>query len=129
MSNSRFPHTCTISRTDESSQFDDGTSTLLYSGSCRKELNKWDDAHYVNSANTAIWILSVPIRVIVKFGDTVSVDDGICEIKGNVSDWQVTNITHTNSDGVFTKDASGNVTSLDGTTTKGMHIYISVTKN
>ena len=83
MSNSRFPHTCTISRTDESSQFDDGTSTLLYSGSCRKELNKWDDAHYVNSANTAIWILSVPIRVKVKFGDTVSVDDGICEIKGN----------------------------------------------
>jgi len=129
MGNPRFPHKCDIERVDGSSQLGDTESTFIYSGSCRKELNKWDDAHYVNSANTAIWILSVPIRVKVKFGDTVSVDDGICEIKGNVSDWQVTNITHTNSDGVFTKDASGNVTSLDGTTTKGMHIYISVTKN
>jgi hypothetical protein len=30
---------------------------------------------------------------------------------------------------VFQKDDSGNVTSLDGTTTKGMHIYVQVTKN
>ncbi len=129
MSNPRFPHTCTIIRKEEASQFDDSNNTFLYIGSCRKELNQWNNSHYQNSANTAEWILSLPIVVKVKFGDVVTVDDGICEIKGNVSDWQVTNITHTNSDGVFTKDASGNVTSLDGTTTKGMHIYISVTKN
>jgi len=129
MSNPRFPHTCTITR--QSGDFQDGdvTSTLLYSGSCRKELNKFDNQHSTNSANTAQWMLSVPIQIKILFGDIVTVDDGIADIKGIVSDWEVTNLTHYNSDGVFQKDDSGNVTSLDGTTTKGMHIYVQVTKN
>ena len=129
MSNPRFPHTCTIIRKEEASQFDDSNNTFLYSGSCRKELNQWDKSHYQNSANTAEWILSLPIVVKVKFGDVVTVDDGICPIEGTVGDWQVTNIEHDNSDGSFTKDENDNEKSLDGTTTKGMHIYVSVTKS
>lgn len=129
MSNPRFPHNCTISRLTGDAQDGELTNTLLYSGSCRKELNKFDDQHYSNSANTSQWILSMPIEVKVMFGDVVVVNDGIAEIKGVVSDWEVTNITHYNKDGVFQKDADGNVTSLYGTTTRGMHIYVSVTKN
>jgi hypothetical protein len=74
-------------------------------------------------------MLSVPIQIKILFGDIVTVDDGIADIKRIVSDWEVTNITHYNEDGVFTKDNDGNVTSLYGTTTRGMHIYVSVTKN
>jgi hypothetical protein len=129
MGNPRFPHKCDIERVDGSSQLGDTESTFIYSGSCRKELNTWNDSHYQNAANTAQWILSLPVEVMVNFGDVVTVDDGISPIKGTVSDWQTTNITHQNSDGTFTKDADGKVTSLDGTTTKGMHIYVSVTKN
>lgn len=129
MYNPRFPHTCIISRQTGDAQDGELTDSVLYNGSCRKELDKFDDQHSANSANTSQWLLSMPIEVKIKFGDVVLVDDGIAEIKGTVSDWEVTNITHYNSNGVFTKDEKGNVTSLDGTKTKGMHIYVSVTKN
>jgi hypothetical protein len=129
MNNPRFPHTCKISRQTGDAQDGDLTDNLIYNGSCRKELDKFNDSHYQNTANTSQWILSLPIEVKVLFGDTVLVDDGIADIKGVVSDWEVTNITHYNEDGVFQKDADGNVTSLFGTTTKGMHLYVSVTKN
>lgn len=129
MDNPRFPHTCVITREEGDPQDGEMTSTLLYSGSCRKELNKFDNQHYANSANTAQWMISLPKEIKVLFGDIVRVDDGIADIEGVVSDWEVTNITHYNEDGVFTKDNDGNVTSLYGTTTRGMHIYVSVTKN
>lgn len=128
MSNPRFPHICTISRTEGDSQLGTTTTAIIYKGSCRKELNNQSDAP-VGSASTAQWILSLPIISKVKFGDNVMVDDGIAELKGNVSDWQVTNIEHINSDGVFTEDINGVKTSLDGTTTKGFHIYVNMTKN
>ena len=129
MSNPRFPHTCIITREEGDPQDGEMTSTILFNGSCRKELTKFNDRHYQNAANTSQWILSLPIGVKILFGDKVKVNDGIADIEGIVSDWEVTNITHYNSDGVFQKDADGNVTSLDGTTTKGMHIYVDVTKN
>jgi hypothetical protein len=129
MSNPRFPHTCVISRQTGDVQDGELTITQLYSGSCRRELDKFDNQHYQNSANTAQWVLSLPIEVKIIFGDVISVNDGITEIKGVISDWEVTNIAHYNEEGVFTKDSDGNVTSLFGTTTKGMHLYVSVTKN
>ena len=129
MGNPRFPHTCVIYRQTGDVQDGELSDEQIYSGSCRKELDKFDDQHYSNSANTSQWVLSLPIEVRVLFGDTVLVNDGISEIKGVVNDWEVTNITHYNGDGVFQKDADGNVTSLSGTTTNGMHLYVSVTKN
>lgn len=129
MNNPRFPHTCVISRMQGDPQDGVLTSTQLYSGSCRKELNKFEDQHYSNSANTAQWIISLPIRVKIKFGDVVNVDDGIADISGTISDWETTNISHYNSGGVYTEDSSGNKKILDGTTTVGMHIYVNVTKN
>ena len=129
MNNPRFPHTCVISRMQGDPQDGVLTSTQLYSGSCRKELNKFEDQHYSNSANTAQWIISLPIRVKIKFGDVVNVDDGIADISGTISDWETTNISHYNSVGVYTEDSSGNKEILDGTTTVGMHIYVNVTKN
>lgn len=129
MNNPRFPHTCVISRMQGDPQDGVLTSTQLYSGSCRKELNKFDDQNYSNSANTAQWIISLPIRVKIKFGDVVNVDDGIADISGTISDWETTNISHYNSGGVYTEDSSGNKEILDGTTTVGMHIYVNVTKN
>ena len=53
-----------------------------------------DDQNYSNSANTAQWIISLPIRVKIKFGDVVNVDDGIADISGTISDWETTNISH-----------------------------------
>ena len=128
MSNPRFPHTCTISRTEGDTQLGTSTTTMIYKGSCRKGLNNQKDAP-VGSASTAQWILSLPITFKIKFGDKVIVDDGVAELKGNVSDWQVTNIEHLNSGGVLTEDINGSNTSLDGTTTKGFHIYVNMTKN
>lgn len=129
MNNPRFPHTCVISRMQGDPQDGVLTSTQLYSGSCRKELNKFEDQHYSNSANTAQWIISLPISVKIKFGDVVNVVDGIADISGTISDWETTNISHYNSVGVYTEDSSGNKEILDGTTTVGMHIYVNVTKN
>lgn len=129
MSNPRFPHTCVIVRQSGDVQDGELIETQLYSGSCRRELDKFDDQHYSNSANTAQWLLSLPVEVKIKFGDVVYVNDGIADIKGVVSDWETTNITHYNSEGVFQNNADGISESIDGTTTKGMHIYVSVTKN
>ena len=98
-------------------------------GETTAALKKFDDRHYSNSANTAQWIISLPIRVKIKFGDVVNVDDGIADISGTISDWETTNISHYNSGGVYTEDSSGNKEILDGTTTVGMHIYVNVTKN
>ena len=127
--NPRFPHTCIISREQGDPQDGDTTTTLLFSGSCRRELNKFDTHHYANSSNTSQWTVSLPVVVKVAIGDNVSVDDGISDMKGVVADWATTNISHVNSDEVFQKDESGNVTSFYGTTSVGMHIYVQVTKN
>ena len=129
MSIPRFSHTCKITRTSGSSQLGPSATSTIYEGSCRKDLNKFDDSHNQNAANTAQWLVSLPIIVMVKLGDSISLNDGIANMKGVVIDWETTNIAHTNSDGVFQKDGNGNVVSLDGTVTKGIHIYVSVSKN
>lgn len=102
---------------------------MVYSGSCRKELNNYNNTNPNNSASTAQWLLSLPIICRLVYGDKIVVDDGIAEIEGTVSDWATTNIEHYNSDGTFTKDGDGNITSLDGTTTKGFHVYVDISKN
>lgn len=129
MSIPRFSHTCKITRTSGSSQLGPSATSTIYEGSCRKDLNKFDGSHNQNAANTAQWLVSLPIIVMVKLGDSISLNDGIANMKGVVIDWETTNIEHTNSDGVFQKDGNGNVVSLDGTVTKGIHIYVSVSKN
>jgi len=129
MSNPRFPHSCIIRRIEGDIQDGVTNTILLYNGSCRKELNKFNNQNNSNSANTSQWILSLPLEVMVKFGDSVIVNDGISEMGGVVSDWEVTNITHCNTEGVYQKDVNNNITSLDGTITKGMHIYVDVVKN
>jgi hypothetical protein len=129
MSIPRFPHTCIISRTEGDVQDGEMTTTTIYHGSCRKELSKFDDKHYQNSANTAQWVISLPIVVKINYGDEITVDDGIAEIKGYISDWATTVVEHYNSGGVSQTDSDGNVKSLDGTTTKGLHVYVGITKN
>lgn len=129
MDNPRFPHTCTISRTSGDVQTGEITTVMVYSGSCRKQLNNYNNTNPNNSASTAQWLLSLPVTCKLVYGDKVVVDDGIAEIEGTVSDWATTNIEHYNSDGTFTKDSDGNITSLDGTTTKGFHIYVDISKN
>lgn len=129
MNNQRFPHKCVITREVGDPQDGDLDSVLLYSGSCRRELRKFDSNGSVNTSNTSSWMLSVPIEVKVTFGDKVKVNDGIACLNGVVSDWDVTNIYHCNTVDVYSEDSSGNVTSLEGTTTKGMHLYISIIKN
>ena len=129
MSNPRFPHICSITRSEGDIQAGEIITTLVYSGSCRKELNNYNNANPNNSASTAQWLLSLPISCKLAYGDKVTLDDGIAEISGTVSDWATTNIEHYNSDGTFTKDKDGNITSLDGTTTKGLHVFVSISKN
>ena len=129
MSNPRFPHTCTITKSVGDVQLGTATETLVYNGSCRKELNNFNDQNPANAANTAQWLLSMPVALRLEYGIKVVVDDGVAEIEGIVSDWETTNIEHYNSEGTFTKDSNGNVTSLNGITTVGMHIYVTVNKN
>ena len=129
MSNPRFPHTCTITKSVGDVQLGTATETLVYNGSCRKELNNFNDQNPANAANTAQWLLSMPVALRLEYGIKVVVDDGVAEIEGIVSYWGTTNIEHYNSEGTFTKDSNGNVTSLNGITTVGMHIYVTVNKN
>ena len=128
MSIPRFSHTCKITRTSGNSQTGPSVLSTIYEGSCRKDLNKFDDSHNQNAANTAQWMVSLPIIVMVKLGDSILLNDGIANVKGIVIDWETTNVEHENSNGVFRKDGD-NVISLDGTVTKGIHLYVSVSKN
>lgn len=129
MSNPRFPHKCTITRHSGDVQLGSDTDTLLYKGSCRKELDKFNNRHYNNASDTSQWVVSLPVEVAVSFGDTLRANDGVAEMEGVVCEWSVTNIEHENADGVYSEDGDGVVTSLDGTATRGMHIYVNVNKN
>lgn len=129
MNNPRFPHTCSITRSEGDIQAGEFTTTLVYNGSCRKELNNFNNTNPSNSASTAQWLVSLPISCRLVYGDKVTLDDGIAEISGTVSDWATTNIEHYNSNGTFTKDKDGNITYLDGTNTKGLHVFVSISKN
>lgn len=81
MSNPRFPHTCTISKSVGDVQLGTATETLVYSGSCRKELNNFNDQNPANAANTAQWLLSMPVVLRLEYGIKVVVDDGVAEIE------------------------------------------------
>jgi hypothetical protein len=128
MENPRFPHSCTITRSDTDVLHAPTAAQQVYAGSCRRELNKFDNRHYSNASNTAQWIVSLPVRVDVRYGDELTLDDGICTMTGNVSEWETTNITHENDADTW-MEIDGEKSSLRGKTTQGMHLYIEVTKN
>ena len=79
MSNPRFPHTCTISKSVGDVQLGTATETLVYRGSCRKELNNFNDQNPANAANTAQWLLSMPVVLRLEYGIKVVVDDGVAD--------------------------------------------------
>ena len=107
----------------------DTTNSVIYSGSCRKELNKFNQGGITNVENTSQLRLSLPIVVSITFGDVVSVTDEISTIKGVVSDWELTNIYHTNESGVYYLDANNNPLDIGNTSTKGMHVYVDIVKH
>lgn len=76
--NPQYPHTCTIYRIEEASQFKEGKKVVLYDGLCRKEGNTSIRNFYSDNVPKGDYRISIPgFQEGILPGDFIDVQDRV----------------------------------------------------